>query len=156
MMIMMYCFCGIVDQWKDLVFIPSGDHCQRFSPSQIFATLRLWLEPALKHCQRFSPSQIFDTLRPRLEPALKQNWSFAEWSCTLVIQRYTCIFYSTLFMFPGEMPSSFYIVTFFSISAETFCILYYLLPYKRTFSYQMHSHLKQNELSILLYLLFEE
>ena len=35
MMMMMNCFCGMVDRQKTFSFIPSWDHCQRSSPWQI-------------------------------------------------------------------------------------------------------------------------
>ena len=35
MMMMMHCFCGMVDRRKMFSFISSWDHCQRSSPSPI-------------------------------------------------------------------------------------------------------------------------
>ena len=46
MMIMMNCFCGMVDQQKAFSLISSRDHCQRFSPSQISDAPRAGFEPA--------------------------------------------------------------------------------------------------------------
>ena len=40
MMMMMICFCGMVDQRKAFNLIFSWEHCQRSSPSQISDTLR--------------------------------------------------------------------------------------------------------------------
>ena len=36
-MMMMNSFCGMADQQKTLSLVSSQDHCQRSSPSQIFA-----------------------------------------------------------------------------------------------------------------------
>ena len=62
LMMMMNCFCGMVDRQKALSLISSRDHCQRSSPSWISETLRVGFEPA-------------------------QNLSsgFVEWSCAVVI-----------------------------------------------------------------------
>ena len=38
MMMMMKCFCGLVDKQKAFSLISIGNHCQRFSPSQITDT----------------------------------------------------------------------------------------------------------------------
>ena len=40
MMMMMNCFCGMVDRRKAFSLISSWDHCQRSSPLQISDTLR--------------------------------------------------------------------------------------------------------------------
>ena len=40
MMMMMNCFCGMVDRQKAFSLISSQDHCQRSSPLLIFNTLR--------------------------------------------------------------------------------------------------------------------
>ena len=45
MMMMMNCFCGMVDRQKAFGLISSWDHCQRSSPSQIFDMLRAGFEP---------------------------------------------------------------------------------------------------------------
>ena len=45
-MIMMNCFCGIVDWQKVFSLISSQDHCQRYSPSLFSYTLRAGFEPA--------------------------------------------------------------------------------------------------------------
>ena len=43
-LMMMNCFCGMVDRQKAFSLIPSRDHCQRSSPSQISCTpqSRIW------------------------------------------------------------------------------------------------------------------
>ena len=46
LMMMMNCFCGMVDRRKAFTLISSRDHCQRSSPSQISDTLRAGFEPA--------------------------------------------------------------------------------------------------------------
>ena len=46
MMMMLNCFCGMVDRRKAFSFISSRDHCQRSSPSQISDTPRAGFEPA--------------------------------------------------------------------------------------------------------------
>ena len=45
-MMMMNCFCGMVDRRKSFSPISSRDHCQRSSPSRIFNTPRAGFEPA--------------------------------------------------------------------------------------------------------------
>ena len=45
-MMMMNCFCGMVDQRKALSLISNQDHCQRSSPSWISNTLQAGFEPA--------------------------------------------------------------------------------------------------------------
>ena len=61
-MMMMNCFCGLVDRRKTFNLISSRDHFQR--PSQ---------------------SRIFDTPGARYEPAKNQSSGFVEWSCAAVI-----------------------------------------------------------------------
>ena len=46
MMMMMNCFCGMVDRQKAFNFISSLDHCQRSSPSRIPVTPRAGFKPA--------------------------------------------------------------------------------------------------------------
>ena len=46
MMMMMNCFCGMVDRRKAFSLISSRDHCQRSSPSRISDTPRAGFEPA--------------------------------------------------------------------------------------------------------------
>ena len=46
MMMMMNCFCGMVDQLKAFSLISSRDHCQRYSPLQISDTPQAGFEPA--------------------------------------------------------------------------------------------------------------
>ena len=62
MMMMMNCFCEIVDRRKTFSIISSRNHCQIFSASQISDTPQAWFEPA------WNPSS-----------------SFFEWSCVVVI-----------------------------------------------------------------------
>ena len=47
MMMMMICFCGMVDRRKACSLISSWGHCQRFSPSRISDTPPAGFEPAL-------------------------------------------------------------------------------------------------------------
>ena len=61
MMMMMNCFCGMVDWWKAFSLISSRDHCHRSSPSQ-----------------------IYDTPRAGFEPAQNLSSGLAEWSCAVV------------------------------------------------------------------------
>ena len=46
MMIMMNCFCRMVDRRKAFSLISSRDHCQRYSPSRISDMPRAGFEPA--------------------------------------------------------------------------------------------------------------
>ena len=46
MMMMINCFCGMVDRRKAFSLISSRDHCQRSSPSRISDTPRAGFEPA--------------------------------------------------------------------------------------------------------------
>ena len=62
MMMMMNCFCCMVDRRKAFSLISSREHCQRSSPSQ-----------------------ISDTLRAGFEPAQNLNSSLVKWSCAVVI-----------------------------------------------------------------------
>ena len=62
MMMMMNCFCGIVDRRKAFNLISSRDHCQRSSPSR-----------------------ISDTPWAGFEPAQNLSSGFGEWSCAVVI-----------------------------------------------------------------------
>ena len=62
MMMMMNCFCGMVDWQKAFSLISSRDHCQRSSP--------LW---------------ISDTLRAGFEPAQNLISGLVEWSCAVLI-----------------------------------------------------------------------
>ena len=62
MMMVMNCFCGMVDRREAFSLISSRDHCQRFSPSR----------------NSNSPQAGF-------EPAQNLNSGFVEWSCALVI-----------------------------------------------------------------------
>ena len=62
MMMMMNCFCGIVDRRKVLSLISNRGHCQRSSPSR-----------------------ISDTPLAGFEPAQNLSFGFVEWSCAVVI-----------------------------------------------------------------------
>ena len=62
MMMMMNCFCGMVDRRKAFGLISSRDHCQRSSPSRISDMPRVGFEPA----QNLSPGAV-------------------EWSCAAAI-----------------------------------------------------------------------
>ena len=46
MIMMMNCFCGMVDREKRFSLISSRDHCQKSPPSRISDTLRAGFEPA--------------------------------------------------------------------------------------------------------------
>ena len=61
-MMMVICFCGMVDRRKVFSSIHSRDHCQRFLPSQILDTLR----------------QIPGTLRAGFEHAQIQSLGFVK------------------------------------------------------------------------------
>ena len=61
-MMMMNCFCGMVDRRKTLSLIWFRDHCQRSSPSR-----------------------ILDTPQAGFEPAQNLSSGFVEWSCAVVI-----------------------------------------------------------------------
>ena len=45
-LMMMNCFCGMVDRRKEFSLISSRDHCQRSSPPRITNTPRVGFEPA--------------------------------------------------------------------------------------------------------------
>ena len=62
MMMMMNCFCGMVDRRKVVSLISSRDHCQRSSPSR-----------------------IFDMARAGFEPAQNLSSGLVEWSCAVLI-----------------------------------------------------------------------
>ena len=62
MMMIMNCFCGMVDRRKAFSLISSRDHCQRSSPSR-----------------------IFDTPQAGFEPVQNLSSALVEWSCTVVI-----------------------------------------------------------------------
>ena len=61
-MMVMNCFCGMVDRRKAFDLISNWEHCQKFSP---------W--------------QISDTLRTGFERALNLSSGFVERSCAVVI-----------------------------------------------------------------------
>ena len=61
MMIMMNCFCGMVDRRKAFSLISSRDHCQRSSPLR-----------------------ISDTPRAGFEPPQNLSSGLVEWSCAVV------------------------------------------------------------------------
>ena len=62
MLMMMNCFCGMVDRRKTCSLIFSQDHSQRSSPLR-----------------------ISDTLRAEFEPAQNFSSGLVEWSCAVVI-----------------------------------------------------------------------
>ena len=62
MMMMMNCFCGVVDRRKEFSLISSRDHCLRF-----------W------------PSRISDTPGAGFEPAQNLSSGLVVWSCAVVI-----------------------------------------------------------------------
>ena len=62
MMMMMNCFCGMIDRRKASSLISSRDHCQRSSPSR-----------------------ISDTPRAGFEPAQNLGSGLVEWNCAVVI-----------------------------------------------------------------------
>ena len=62
MMMIMNCFCGMVDRRKAFSLIFSRDHCQRSSSSR-----------------------ISDTPRAGFEPAQNLSSDFVEWSCAVVL-----------------------------------------------------------------------
>ena len=62
MVMVMNCFCGMVDQQKEFSLISSRDHCQGSSPSQ-----------------------ISDTPPAGFEPAQNLSSGLVEWSCAIVI-----------------------------------------------------------------------
>ena len=62
MIMMMNCFCGMVDRRKAFSLISSWDHCQRSSPS--------WTS---------------DTLWTGFEPVHNLSSGLVEWSCAVVI-----------------------------------------------------------------------
>ena len=62
MLMMMNCFCGIVDRRKAFSLISSRGHCQRSSPSR-----------------------IYDTPQAGFDPTRSLNPGFTEWSCVVVI-----------------------------------------------------------------------
>ena len=61
-MIMIDCFCGMVDRRKVFNLISSRHHCQRSSPSQ-----------------------NYDTPRAEFEPVQSLSLGFVEWSCAVAI-----------------------------------------------------------------------
>ena len=74
MMMMMNCFCGMVDRRKAISLISSQNHCQRSSLSR-----------------------ISDTLRAGFEPAQSLSLGLVEWSCEVMItttpRRYTLVYF---------------------------------------------------------------
>ena len=62
LMMMMNCFCGMVDRRKVISLISSRDHCQRYSPSR-----------------------ISDTPRAGFQPAQDLSSGLVEWSCAVFI-----------------------------------------------------------------------
>ena len=54
MMMMKNCFCNMIDQQNAFMPISSWDHCQRFSPSQIFHMLQAGFKPVQKLTSDFA------------------------------------------------------------------------------------------------------
>ena len=76
-MMMVNCFCGMVDRWKTFRLFSNRDHCQRSSPSR-----------------------ISDMLQAEVKSALNLNSDLAEWSCVIVItttHRHNCHMYFSTF-----------------------------------------------------------
>ena len=63
---MMNCFCGMVDWRKKFSLISSRDHCQRSSPSRISGTQQTGFETGFESAQNLSSSLV-------------------EWKCAVVI-----------------------------------------------------------------------
>ena len=76
MMMMMNCFCGMVDRRKAFSLISSRDHCQRSSPSR-----------------------ISDTSQAGFEPAQNLSSGLAEWSCAVEICSTPCWHYFFFLIF---------------------------------------------------------
>ena len=68
-MMMMNCFCGMVDRRRAFSLISSRDHCQRSSSSR-----------------------ISDTPRAEFEPAQNLSSGLVEWSCAVVISSLNLVF----------------------------------------------------------------
>ena len=104
-MMMMNCFCGLVDRRKTFNLISSRDHFQRPSPSR-----------------------IFDTPGARYEPAKNQSSGFVEWSCAAVItttpRRHIC-------QLNNYFLSFFWIYVYcsfgISLSSYFFCVLLWIV-----------------------------
>ena len=73
-MMMMNCFCGMVDRREALTLISSWDHCQRSSPSGISDTPRAGFEPGLK----FDIADFYPSIAEHLlERSIEYAQSFA-------------------------------------------------------------------------------
>ena len=97
-MMMMNCFCGMVDQRKALSLISSRDHCQRSSPLR-----------------------ISDTPRAGFEPAQNLSSGLVEWNCAVVItttprlhKTHTLIFYLILVLKALNRQVSLFFFHFYS------------------------------------------
>ena len=78
-MMMMNCFCGMVDQQKAFSLISSRDHCQRFSPLR-----------------------ISDMPRAGFEPAQNLSSGLVKWSCAVVITTTPQCHYTAAFSRKGR------------------------------------------------------
>ena len=79
MIMMMNCFCGMVQRRKVFSLVSSRDYCQRSSPSR-----------------------ISDTLRAEFEPAQNLSSGFVEWSCAVATVYHDGSAYSTKRFQPVE------------------------------------------------------
>ena len=75
MMMMMNCFCGMVDRRKAFILVSSLDHCQRSSPSQISDTLRAGFEPAQNLSSGLVEGSctVLITITPRCHDSFSQS-----------------------------------------------------------------------------------
>ena len=103
MMMMMDCFCGMVDQRKAFSLISSQDH---------------W--------QRSSPSRISDTPRAGFEPAHSLSSGLVEWSCAVVITTTPRTWHVFLYLsFVYLLPYSGIIMPAFFVMHCTFLLFYW-------------------------------
>ena len=73
MMMMMNCFCGMVDRQKAFSLISSRDHCQRASPLRTSDTPRAGFEPA----QDLSPGFVEIILKGSGEQIWKNTRNYS-------------------------------------------------------------------------------
>ena len=98
MMMVVNCFCGMVDQRRVFSLISSWDHCQRSSPSR-----------------------ISDMPRAGFEPEQNLSSGFAEGSCAVVITttpRCHDIYYNIIIITSFVKKESSYHLHFFKITKE--------------------------------------
>ena len=98
MMVIMNCFCGMVDRRKAFSLTSSRDHCQRSSPSR-----------------------ISDMPRAGFEPAQNLSSGLVEWNCAVVItttprlhKTHTLIFYLILVLKALNRQVSLFFFHFYS------------------------------------------